>query len=32
MVSLDKSAFLLRLLTHETSYKSAADDEKAIDR
>ena len=32
MVSLDKSAFLLRLLTRETSYKSAADDEKAIDR
>jgi hypothetical protein len=32
MVSLDKSAFLLRMLTHETSYKSAAADEKAIDR
>jgi len=31
MVSLDKSAFLLRMLTHETSYKSAAADEKAIE-
>ena len=29
MVSLDKSAFLLRFLTREKSYKSAAADEKA---
>lgn len=31
MVSLDKSAFLLRLLTRESSYKSVAADEKAIE-
>ena len=29
MGSLDKSAFLLRLLTRESSYKSVAADEKA---
>ena len=29
MVSLDKSACLLRLLTRESSYKSVAADEKA---
>jgi len=29
MVSLDKSATLLRFLTREKSYKSAAADEKA---
>ena len=28
MLQCDKNAFLLRLLTHETSYKQAAEDAK----
>uniref|UniRef100_A0A7S0NFQ9 Sodium/hydrogen exchanger n=1 Tax=Phaeocystis antarctica TaxID=33657 RepID=A0A7S0NFQ9_9EUKA len=31
MLQCDKNAFLLRLLTHETSYKQAAEDAKALE-